>query len=190
MAKVIRNCYVYRPNNRVWRHLPRRVEGRREYDFEKNQAMPRDFPDKLQEEPSKLLLVWLYRGLSGEPKWTKEKVKKLLGDVTPGKMHIFKNTESYNNELWHIKHLIEVKPLKFPNGEPTEEDIYRVEVQPDGNCIIDKEKEFKPETVTLVDPMKQMTTGYLSSRLAARYNSHKEIFEDTVYGSKDISVVD
>lgn len=66
----------------MWRHLPRRIEGVREYDFEKNQAMPRDFPDKLQEEPSKLLLVWLYRGLSGEPKWTKEKVKKLLGDVT------------------------------------------------------------------------------------------------------------
>lgn len=105
-------------------------------------------------------------------------------------MHIFKNTESYNNELWHIKHLIEVKPLKFPNGEPTEEDIYRVEVQPDGNCIIDKKKEFNPETVMLIDPMKQMTTSYLSSKFASRYNSHKEIYEDTVYGSKNISIVD
>lgn len=43
-------------------------------------------------------------------------------------MEVFKNTASVNHELWHIKHLIDLKPLTFPNGEPTMEDVKSLEV--------------------------------------------------------------
>ena len=36
---------------------------------------------------------------------------------------IIPNTPHYNSLLWEVKHLIRLKPLKFPNGIPTEEDI-------------------------------------------------------------------
>uniref|UniRef100_A0AC35TS42 Glyco_trans_2-like domain-containing protein n=1 Tax=Rhabditophanes sp. KR3021 TaxID=114890 RepID=A0AC35TS42_9BILA len=190
LRKNLNYCYVFRPHNRVWRHLPRRVEGVKEHEFDKTQSMPSNFPDKLNDAPAKLFLVWLYRDLTSEPKWTKEKVKKLFGDITPGKMHVFKNTEAFNNELWHVKHLIDLKPITFPNGEPTVDDIYRMELFANGECKIDKKLESFPEQAVLADPMKQMTTHYLKSRLASRYNAHKEIFEDTVYGPKNMSVLD
>lgn len=38
------------------------------------------------------------------------------------------NTPHYNALLWEIKHLIRLKPLKFPNGIPKEEDIGNIKV--------------------------------------------------------------
>lgn len=43
-------------------------------------------------------------------------------------MAIFKNTPSQNRELWRVKHMIEIRPLIFPNGEPTMDDINSLEV--------------------------------------------------------------
>jgi large subunit ribosomal protein L30 len=36
---------------------------------------------------------------------------------------IVKNTPQMNKLLYQIKHLIKIKPLTFPNGEPSAEDI-------------------------------------------------------------------
>lgn len=43
-------------------------------------------------------------------------------------MFIFKNTASQNVELWPLKHIIEIRALSFPNGEPTIGDVNAVEV--------------------------------------------------------------
>lgn len=43
-------------------------------------------------------------------------------------MFIFKNTASQNTELWPLKHVIEVRALSFPNGEPTIDDVNALEV--------------------------------------------------------------
>lgn len=43
-------------------------------------------------------------------------------------MFVFKNTASQNAELWPLKHLIEIRPLYFPNGEPTADDVNALEV--------------------------------------------------------------
>lgn len=129
MAKVIRQCWVWKPHYRWHVYLPRRNDGLREYDFEANNATPSSFPEPMPEEPPKLWLVWFYRDLSGEPRWTKEHIRRLFGgDPTPGDMHVFKNTADINKQLWHMKHLIELRPMRFPNGEPTEADINHLEV--------------------------------------------------------------
>lgn len=41
---------------------------------------------------------------------------------------VIPNTPHYNSMLWEVKHLIRLKPLKFPNGIPTEEDIGSLKV--------------------------------------------------------------
>jgi large subunit ribosomal protein L30 len=43
-------------------------------------------------------------------------------------MEIMKNTASTNEALWHIKHLIELRPITFPYGEPTIDDVGHIEV--------------------------------------------------------------
>ncbi|KAK6034872.1 hypothetical protein COOONC_27619 [Cooperia oncophora] len=136
MAKVIRTRWVYRPHGRWHRYLPRRNDGIKEFDYEKGGSLS-EFKAELMSQsfeepkagPSKLWMAWLYRDLSGEPKWTKARVSKLFGpDPKVGRMEVFPNTSAYNEELWHIKHLIELKPMTFPNGEPTADDIYGVKV--------------------------------------------------------------
>uniref|UniRef100_A0A914RNH5 Uncharacterized protein n=1 Tax=Parascaris equorum TaxID=6256 RepID=A0A914RNH5_PAREQ len=105
-------------------------------------------------------------------------------------MEIFKNTAAQNSELWHVKHLIEIRPLTFPNGEPTLEDVHAVEIFADGRCVIDRRLACDETQLRLADPQKQMTTGYLSSQLAHRYYTFKDVFEDNVYTPSNISVLD
>ncbi|VDK22541.1 unnamed protein product [Anisakis simplex] len=142
-------------------------------------------------EPPKLWLAWVYRKPSGEPHWTKTRLKKLFGeDVKPGKMEIFKNTATQNAELWHVKHLIELRPLTFPNGEPTIDDVNAIEIFADGRCVIDRRLVCDEEQLRLADPEKQMTGSYLSSMLGKRYHGYKDIYEDNVYTPSNISVID
>uniref|UniRef100_A0A7E4US65 39S ribosomal protein L30, mitochondrial n=1 Tax=Panagrellus redivivus TaxID=6233 RepID=A0A7E4US65_PANRE len=192
MAKVIRNKYVFRPHNRWHRYLPRRNDGVKQYDYEENLATPSTFPDPAPGEPPKLWLAWLYRQPTSEPRWIKESVERLFGkNATPGRLHIFKNTSGYNNELWQVKHLIELKPVSFPNGEPTENDIGHMEVLPDGRCIVDKSIDLSNAAkIQLHDPLKQFTPKQLSKSLKHRYNQCKDVYQDNVYTPKNISVVD
>jgi hypothetical protein len=88
MAKVIRNRYVFRKNNRWNQYLPRREDGNREYDFKKHDALPMNFNEPMDvAEPPKLWLVWAYRRTDEGREWTKERVKQVFGCFPePGKM--------------------------------------------------------------------------------------------------------
>ncbi|CAJ0596806.1 unnamed protein product [Cylicocyclus nassatus] len=198
MAKVIRNRWVYRPHGRWHRYLPRRNDGVKEFDYEAGGSIA-DFKEELkslgqelpQTPPPKLWMAWLYRDLSGEPRWTKDRVKKLFGsDFEVGRMELFPNTASINEELWHMKHLIELKPVTFPNGEPTEEDIYGVKFHPDGRCEVTKgAAPLTEEQLQLFDRNKQWSSRELRRQLASKYWGCKDIFETNVYTNSNISIV-
>lgn len=134
----------------------------------------------LQEEvlaqPSKLWMTWLYRDLATEPKWTKERVEKIFGkdykvpkltfspktQFQVGRAEVLKNTEAVNQELWHIKHLIELKPISFPDGEPTNDDLHGIRLDADGICRVVKDAPEVTETdLRLTDGKKQV--GFLES---------------------------
>ncbi|CAD5222433.1 unnamed protein product [Bursaphelenchus xylophilus] len=189
MAKQIRNCYVHKKYNRWWRYLPRRQDGKREYDFEKNEALPENFEEKMDGEPPKLWVAWLYRSPQAEPKWTQARVKTLFGEnFEPGKMTIFRNTADVNLELWKIKHLIDLKPLTFPNGEPTEADIPHLTVNADGQVIINREA--RTNDLPLIDEKKGFHEGYLRGFYTKRFNSLKDVYPDTVYNPSKITIMD
>ncbi|EFO27004.1 hypothetical protein LOAG_01477 [Loa loa] len=186
MAKVIRNQWVYKKTGHWYRYLPRRNDISKEFDYEKFMAGPEHFPEKMESKPPKLWLVWIYRNYSTDPTCTKKKSKNYL----PGKMFIFKNTASQNIELWLLKHIIEVRALSFPNGEPTVDDVNALEVYPDGRCVVDKRLAYEPSQFNVMDPHKQMSNSYLCSRLRSRHNKCQDIFETNVYTIKNVTLVE
>lgn len=50
-----------------------------------------------------------------------------------------KNIPESNARLWKIKHLLEIKPITFPYGEPTENDLKHTLLKENGECLVTKE---------------------------------------------------
>ncbi|KRZ74138.1 39S ribosomal protein L30, mitochondrial [Trichinella papuae] len=162
-----------------YRYLPRPITGVHEFDYESMEATPDHFPDKLEIRP-KLWVAWLYRQPSNEPRWIKKDIELLFG-VKPKllEMNIFKNMPYWNKRLWKIKHLIEVKPIVFPNGEPTEEDIPYMRLFPDGRCIVDKAMKLDTlEADELNEEKSELTAKYFNEKLRFKWNRFEDILED------------
>ncbi|KRX98306.1 DNA polymerase lambda [Trichinella pseudospiralis] len=162
-----------------YRYLPRPITGMHEFDYESMEATPDHFPDKLEIRP-KLWVAWLYRQPSNEPRWIKRDIELLFG-VKPKllEMNIFKNMPYWNKRLWKIKHLIEVKPIVFPNGEPTEEDIPYMRLFPDGRCIVDKAMKLDTlEADELNEEKNELTAKYFNEKLRFKWNRFEDILED------------
>ena len=67
-------------------------------------------------------------------------------------MRIFPNTAAWNDRLWKIKHLIELRPLTFPKGEPTMDDVRYTEIRPDGRLVfLDSLNKFEIEFFVLFE---------------------------------------
>lgn len=192
MAKVIRNCYVYRRDNRWHQYLPRRNDKNPEYDLKKNNAMPENFNQPMEvDQPPKLWLVWVYRNTYHERKSVKNRLEQLFGTVPePGKMHVLKNTADINDHLWRVKHLIELRPVSFPNGEPTSKDVGFTELFTDGRCVVDKEANADHNSIELYDGYSQFKPGYLSDFMNKRDRRYKDVYVDNVYNPANITVVD
>lgn len=192
MAKVIRKCWVYRKNNRWFRYLPRRSDAHINYDYDKTEGLYSDFEDPMPYEAPKLWAAWIQRDLQRVPKVSRDILKQLFGEKpTPGEINVFKNIPSTNKELWKIKTYIEIRPITFPNGEPTNKtELNNIELLYDGRCIINEKEAPNPEGINLLDPLKQFTPQYLTSRLCSRDLSNKDVYEDNVYNPSNISIVD
>lgn len=52
---------------------------------------------------------------------------------------VVKNIPENNAMLWKVKHLVDVKPIVFPYGAPTENDINHTFLKESGECIVTKE---------------------------------------------------
>uniref|UniRef100_A0A0R3PLE7 39S ribosomal protein L30, mitochondrial n=1 Tax=Angiostrongylus costaricensis TaxID=334426 RepID=A0A0R3PLE7_ANGCS len=177
--------WVYRPHGRWYRYLPRRNDSVKEFNYEAGGSLS-EFKEEMASEPlqlheeanisaPKLWMAWLYRDLSGEPYWTKKRVMKLFGtDFVVGRMDVFPNTSAFNEELWHIKHLIELKPITFPDGEPTSDDIMDL---------------FHNRLQHSVIIILQWSPKELTSQLASKYYGCKDVFETNVYTNANISIV-
>lgn len=88
-------------------------------------------------KPSKLFMVWRIASLVGRPKWEKETMIKLGLVHDKVKYAIVKNTASNNEILWSVKHLIRVKPISFPDGFPSEDDLYKTYLKQNGELIVE-----------------------------------------------------
>ncbi|CAG2170966.1 unnamed protein product [Oppiella nova] len=69
-------------------------------------------------------LVWRYKTMTHIP-WHEKYVLSHLG-LHQKECHIrvvVPNTPHFNGLLWRVKHLIQLMPIAFPDGIPTEEDV-------------------------------------------------------------------
>lgn len=57
-------------------------------------------------------------------------------------VNVVKNIPEVNAMLWKVKHLVDVKPIEFPYGEPTIDDIKYTFLKECGDCIVTKEIKF------------------------------------------------
>lgn len=67
---------------------------------------------------------------------------------------IVKNIPENNGRLWRVKHLVEIKPITFPNGEPTENDINCSYLKENGELIISKSIEVTKERLEATEKFK------------------------------------
>ena len=63
---------------------------------------------------------------------------------------VLPNSPHFNRLLWQVKHLLKLKPVSFPDGIPTEEDIGCVKVQTHtGVMNINKSNKVSKERIDL-----------------------------------------
>ncbi|CDW56964.1 DNA polymerase lambda [Trichuris trichiura] len=177
MAKPPRACFVYKPLHK-YVYLPRPNVRPSDFDYEAAGSSPDDFEEKLEKAP-KLWVAWLYRKPSQETRNVRQITKELFG--SPPRlldMKVFKNTPYWNGQLWKIKHLIEINPISFPHGEPTEADIPYVRLLPSGECLVSKRVENQSPIVE-TDDLGKSLEKLINRRLKTKWNQFDEILEDS-----------
>ena len=99
-------------------------------------------------------------------------------------MTVHKNTPSMNALLMKVKHLVEVKPLRFPYGMPESESDYPYTfIQDDGVVIVHKELkqeiESRPDTAPEEDRRLMLDYDTIlkdNERKLRNYELNKEYF--------------
>lgn len=122
------------------------------------------FNDAPITDPVKLFKVQRIKPMKGNPFWEKnilqllgvsEKVCDIVILVDSGAVLIFpnqnfqmsdvavvKNIPEINAMLWKVKHLVDVRPIVFPYGAPTIDDINHTFLKESGECVVTKEIKF------------------------------------------------
>jgi len=190
-----------RPPRSVWVHkkwhkyvnLPRPKLGRVEpFDYEEMDATPERFEYKLDGEPPKLWVAWLFRSPYESPSEVKTDLRRLFGEKWSSqtqKMKIFKNTPYWNSILWRVKQYIEIRPITFPHGEPTETDINYTTILSNGECIVNKNMRIDEKQLieSPEEDSKNFPPGYITSKLTGHFQAGKQVQEDEVWGNQDHS---
>ncbi|XP_017886353.1 39S ribosomal protein L30, mitochondrial [Ceratina calcarata] len=105
--------------------------------YEKVKYHPRT-PDHVDPPftPSKVLMIVRVKPFKGNPWWNKIILKK-YGLKEEGREPAFvKNTPEACAELWTIKHLIKIVPLKLPEKLPEIDDMTEYYVHEDGSIHV------------------------------------------------------
>jgi len=128
------------------------------------------YPAYPLEAPPRMWMITQVKSLKGHPYWIKDAMKE-LGLYKPTDMSIQINSPGMNEVLWQLKSLVRIKPITFPNGFPTEEDVGFTELAQDGTFRITKKLEVeddnkipvpKPEDYKVLEGLKISEQLYLT----------------------------
>uniref|UniRef100_H0WKB6 Large ribosomal subunit protein uL30m n=1 Tax=Otolemur garnettii TaxID=30611 RepID=H0WKB6_OTOGA len=87
------------------------------------------------QNPHKLHIVTRIKSTKRRPYWEKDTIK-MLGLEKAHTPQVHKNIPSVNAKLKVVKHLIRIKPLKLPQGLPTEADMANTCLKSTGELVI------------------------------------------------------
>lgn len=86
--------------------------------------------------PSKVFMVHRVKPFKGNPHWEKDILTR-LGLKEEEKEPVFvKNTPEVCNQLWHVKHLVKIVPLKVPENLSSIDESTEVFFHENGTCHI------------------------------------------------------
>ncbi|KAL8584514.1 hypothetical protein ACOMHN_016835 [Nucella lapillus] len=90
--------------------------------------------------PAMLHMVRRVRSLGGRPYWEKNMIKSLgLDEVKKYEPVVHKNTPGVNRILEKVKHLVQIVPITFPHGLPSDEsDFHHCVLHADGQLEVTK----------------------------------------------------
>ncbi|KAI5642410.1 hypothetical protein NE865_05437 [Phthorimaea operculella] len=111
---------------------------------------PTTHKDPENYSPPKLFRVERIKPVKHNPWWLKRILKGFKIDEEE-RVAIVKNIPENNVRLWKIKHLVQITPIVFPYGEPTEQDIKHTVLKESGQCIVTKTLEPVPEQVKALE---------------------------------------
>ncbi|XP_075979170.1 mitochondrial ribosomal protein L30 [Anticarsia gemmatalis] len=102
--------------------------------------------------PSKLFRVERIKPSRHHPYWQKKILKELnILEECDSNVAIVKNIPENNSRLWKVKHLVKITPIVFPYGEPTKDDINYTVLKENGQCIVTKKLEPRPEQIEALE---------------------------------------
>ncbi|XP_050414971.1 uncharacterized protein LOC126829258 [Patella vulgata] len=130
---VLNTQVRYRRSNRPLEIYPENMSWTKPIYELQEQKMKEEKENK--QEPAMLHMVWRVKKLAGRPYWEKDVLKMLKLDGKMFQVQIHKNTPEVNDMLKFVKHLIEIKPITFPYGLPTDETDYE-------HCLLQDNGEF------------------------------------------------
>ncbi|CRK91433.1 CLUMA_CG005105, isoform A [Clunio marinus] len=90
-----------------------------------------------EEPPPKMFRVTRIKRIQGNPFWER-RILRELGLFERPNVAVIKNIPENNARMWKVKHLIKITPIRFPYGEPTEEDLKYTQIKENGDCIVIK----------------------------------------------------
>ncbi|GAB6024849.1 39S ribosomal protein L30, mitochondrial [Chamberlinius hualienensis] len=129
-------------------------------------------PEGTDYKPTKLFAVWRTSRILGIPYWLKDILENKLGLTAETQYThpvIVRNSPAVNQMLWHVKHLIRLKPITFPDGFPTEKDIGSTFLNYNGELRIRKEYRYAPEKLVITEEEKKMDPRTLKKLLIKRW---------------------
>ncbi|KAL1138818.1 hypothetical protein AAG570_008880 [Ranatra chinensis] len=132
--------------NYVFKHGLKSWTGGIKYDGFK--YFPR-FPEEKdpEYEPSKLLMIQRVKPFKGNEYWLKKILVDLRLDGKTGEIAIVKNIPEMIAKLYKIKHLIQITPIRTPNGLPDGNDLRAGYLKENGEFIVTKR--VQPDEVRL-----------------------------------------
>jgi len=112
---------------------------------------PHEGEELPSDPPSPVLMVKRVKSLYGEPWFNKNYLQQIgLGEKENlKKISILPNIPSVSLMLFKVKHLIEIKPVTFPNGMPDDFDpeTHGYKLKPNGEFIVHPSLRVEPEAL-------------------------------------------
>ncbi|BES93430.1 ribosomal protein, L30 [Nesidiocoris tenuis] len=105
-------------------------------------------------EATKLFMVQRIGPFKGNEWRLKKILEKYDLHGKPGEVAIVRNTTKTNEDLYKIKHLIKVTPIRTPNGVPDEGDLGAGYLREDGTFIYSKKLIPDPQRLRLAEDFK------------------------------------
>ena len=121
--------------------------------------------------PSKVFMVHRVKPFKGNPHWEKDILTKLGFNEKENEPVFVKNTPEICSQLWRVKHLVKILPLKVPENLSNIDDSTEVFFHENGTCHITGKIDpaRRQATEAAKESMKRLDRSTISEKLRLQW---------------------